>query len=155
MNKNNSANKTGLNILFCFFLLTLPQVFKIVNQGMFSQLVGIGFMSVSYYFYQHYKLPFIFLIYFLISGKLSLLASVLVVIGIKIIIDLVFHSWSVYLYKRWTNDSAQPKFSLAIAAAILEPFTFQLLRHLGAAMGWYYFLVGRKTWGKQVRHPMQ
>ena len=100
-------------------------------------------------------IAFIFLIYFLLSGKLSLLASVLVVISIKIIIDLVFHSWSVYLYKRWTNDSAQPKFSLAIAAAILEPFTFQLLRHLGAAMGWYYFLAGRKTWGKQVRHPMQ
>ncbi len=45
-----------LTILFCFFLLTLPQVFKIVNQGMFSQLVGIGFMSVSYYFYQQKKM---------------------------------------------------------------------------------------------------
>lgn len=97
-------------------------------------------------------IAFIFLIYFLVSGKLSLLISVLIVIGIKIMIDLIFHTWSIYLYKRWTNDSTNAKFSLAIAAAILEPFTFQLLRHAGAVMGWYYFLAGRKTWGKQARH---
>ena len=49
-------NLQKLTILFCFFLLTLPQIFKIVNQGMFSQLVGLGFMSLSFYFYQQKKI---------------------------------------------------------------------------------------------------
>lgn len=97
-------------------------------------------------------IAFLFLIYFLISGKLTLLASIFVVIGVKILIDLIFHCWSIYLYKRWTNDKAKAQFSLAILAAILEPFTFQLLRHTGAVLGWYYFLTGRRAWGKQQRH---
>ena len=80
--------------------------------------------------------------------------SIFVVIGIKILVDLCFHCWSIYLYKRWTNDSTNVKFSLAIVAAILEPFTFQLLRHTGAVLGWYYFLTGRKAWGKQQRHQI-
>ena len=99
-------------------------------------------------------LAFFFLIYYLASGKNSLLASIFVVIGIKILIDLCFHCWSIYLYKRWTNDSTKLKFSLAILAAIFEPFTFQLLRHIGAMLGWYYFLTGRKGWGKQLRHQI-
>lgn len=99
-------------------------------------------------------IAFFFLIYYLASGKLKLLVSIFVVIGIKILVDLCFHCWSIFLYKRWTNDSTHVKFSLAIVAAILEPFTFQLLRHTGAVLGWYYFLTGRKRWGKQQRHQI-
>lgn len=97
---------------------------------------------------------FLFLIIFVASGKLTLLASVSIVIGSKILIDLVFHLWSIYLYRRWTGDRSQSKFSIAIAAAILEPFSFQLLRHTGAVMGWFYFITGRQGWGKQQRHQI-
>ena len=100
-------------------------------------------------------IAFIFLIYFFASANYALLSKIFIVIGIKIIIDLIFHTWSVYLYQRWTNNSAKPKFALALGAAILEPFTFQLLRHTAAVMGWYYFLVGEKTWGKQDRHRIE
>lgn len=97
---------------------------------------------------------FIFLIIFAANGKQTLLVSVFTIIGSKILIDLAFHLWSVYLYKRWTGDRFKLKFSLAIAAAILEPFSFQLLRHTGAVMGWFYFITGRAVWGKQKRHQI-
>ena len=99
-------------------------------------------------------IAFLFLIYYLASGQLRLLSSVLLVIGLKILFDLCFHCWSIFLYKRWTNDQTDVRFSLAIIAAILEPFTFQLLRHTGAVLGWYYFLTGRNIWGKQQRHQI-
>lgn len=104
---------------------------------------------------------FFLLIYFLITGSLGVLAPVGWVIGSKIAIDLVFHLWSVYLYRRWAESEAikgeltqttqRVSFSLALLAAVIEPFSFQLLRHLGAAWGWLYFLTGTHTWGKQSR----
>jgi cellulose synthase/poly-beta-1,6-N-acetylglucosamine synthase-like glycosyltransferase len=99
-------------------------------------------------------LAFALLLLFVASRQLSLLAVVLMVIGAKIVIDLLFHIWSVYLYYRWTGQAAQSKFLWAILAALLEPFSFQLLRHTGAVMGWYYFLTGRQKWGKQRRHQI-
>jgi hypothetical protein len=39
----------------------------------------------------------------------------------------------------------------ALLAALLEPFTFQLLRHLGATLGWLSFLTGQMHWGKRTR----
>jgi hypothetical protein len=39
----------------------------------------------------------------------------------------------------------------AIVAAVIEPFTFQVLRHSGAALGWVSFLTGQRRWGLQVR----
>jgi hypothetical protein len=36
-------------------------------------------------------------------------------------------------------------------AALLEPFSFQILRHLGAAWGWGMFLTGVRQWGVQHR----
>jgi hypothetical protein len=36
-------------------------------------------------------------------------------------------------------------------AALAEPFSFQLLRHLGASWGWVVFLTGRRQWGAQHR----
>lgn len=97
---------------------------------------------------------FFLLLDFVVTTQLSLLAAISAVIGTKILIDLVFHTWSIYLYRRWTGDKTKSKFSLAILAALFEPFTFQLLRHTGALMGWYYFLTGQQRWGKQQRHQI-
>lgn len=97
---------------------------------------------------------FFLLLDFIFTTQLSLLAAISAVIGTKILIDLIFHTWSIYLYRRWTGDTTKSKFSLAILAALFEPFTFQLLRHTGALMGWYYFLTGQQRWGKQQRHQI-
>ena len=92
-----------------------------------------------------------FITSYFITGKASILLAVLLVIVTKIVIDLVFHLWSIYLYQRWTGQRSKSLFFYAIIAAILEPFSFQLLRHTGAIMGWFYFLAGKQKWGKQSR----
>lgn len=99
---------------------------------------------------------FFLLVYYLLTGNLLALIPVSGIIGGKIAVDLAFHLWSVHLYKRWAegaNDANRPKanFKLAFLAALIEPFTFQLLRHTGAAWGWWYFLTGKKRWDKQSR----
>ncbi len=73
------------------------------------------------------------------------------VIGIKLAIDLAFHLWSIYLYRKWVGGTARAQLGEGLLAALAEPFTFQLLRHLGAAMGWVAFLTQRWNWGRQER----
>ncbi|CAA2110333.1 glycosyltransferase family 2 protein [Variovorax paradoxus] len=94
---------------------------------------------------------FALLLVYLVRGDLGVLAPVAGVIGAKIVLDLAFHLWSVYLYRRWIGHSSEANFLQAFAAALVEPFTFQILRHTGAAWGWWTFLTGRGTWGRQTR----
>ena len=39
----------------------------------------------------------------------------------------------------------------SLLASFAEPFSFQLLRHLGACWGWVAFLSGGARWGRQTR----
>jgi cellulose synthase/poly-beta-1,6-N-acetylglucosamine synthase-like glycosyltransferase len=94
---------------------------------------------------------FALLLVYLVRGEFGVLAPVAGVIGAKIVLDLAFHLWSVYLYRRWIGHSSEANFMQAFAAALVEPFTFQILRHTGAAWGWWTFLTGRGTWGRQTR----
>ena len=80
-----------------------------------------------------------------------IVVSIFSVIGLKTAIDLAFYVWSIHLYRRWTKQTSGTSLPMAVAAAIAEPFTFQLLRHTGAALGWLQFLRGGKSWGKQHR----
>jgi cellulose synthase/poly-beta-1,6-N-acetylglucosamine synthase-like glycosyltransferase len=73
------------------------------------------------------------------------------VIAAKIVLDLAFYLWSLLLYRRWLGDMARVNVLWAIAAALIEPFTFQVLRHGGAALGWVSFLRGERRWGWQAR----
>ena len=94
---------------------------------------------------------FFLLLVYLVRGDLGVLAPVAGVIGAKIVLDLVFHLWSVHLYRRWVGHRSDANMLQAFFAAIVEPFTFQILRHTGAAWGWWTFLTGRGTWGRQTR----
>ena len=91
------------------------------------------------------------LLSFLFRGQFGVLLPVGGVIGAKIVVDLCFHLWSVHLYRRWTNDRTSNHFAYAFVAAVIEPFTFQLLRHAGAALGWVMFLTGQRGWGRSTR----
>jgi len=91
---------------------------------------------------------FALLLGFLARGQYAVLLPVGGVILAKIVVDLGFHLWSVHLYRRWTGDRATSHFGYAFAAAVLEPFSFQLLRHSGAALGWVMFLTGQRGWGR-------
>ncbi len=92
---------------------------------------------------------FALLIWYLLRGDLQILAPVLAVMAGKITIDLVFHLWSVRLYRRWIGPGSGARYDAAFLAALIEPFSFQLLRHFGAAWGWLNFLSGRRSWGVQ------
>jgi cellulose synthase/poly-beta-1,6-N-acetylglucosamine synthase-like glycosyltransferase len=91
------------------------------------------------------------LLVYLVRGNLGVLAPVAGVIGAKIVLDLAFHLWSVFLYRRWLGQASEANMVQAFLAALIEPFTFQILRHTGAAWGWWTFLTGRGTWGRQTR----
>jgi cellulose synthase/poly-beta-1,6-N-acetylglucosamine synthase-like glycosyltransferase len=91
------------------------------------------------------------LLFFAATGRLSIVLPVAALIGTKIAIDLAFHLWSVHLYRRWVGDATRASLGWALAAALVEPFSFQLLRHGGAALGWASFLTGQRHWGRQRR----
>ena len=91
------------------------------------------------------------LLAFLFSGRFTIVLPVLAIILAKIAIDLAFQTWSLHLYRRWSGDRSSSSFGMALCASILEPFSFQLMRHGGAALGWLYFLLRRSEWGAQRR----
>ena len=91
------------------------------------------------------------LIVYVLGGRLSLINPVAGVIGGKILIDFAFNLWSFHLYRRWTAPAKPVSFGYGLLALLLEPFSFQLLRHVGAAWGWLVFITGAQSWGVQRR----
>ena len=87
----------------------------------------------------------------IVGGQADVAGPVAGVIAAKIAIDLGFYLWSLMLYRAWLGDAARVRLGPAIVAALIEPFTFQVLRHLGAALGWVSFLTGQRDWGAAAR----
>jgi cellulose synthase/poly-beta-1,6-N-acetylglucosamine synthase-like glycosyltransferase len=85
------------------------------------------------------------------AGQSAVVAPVAGVIAAKIGLDLLFYLWSLLIYRRWLGDIARENVVWALVAALIEPFTFQVLRHSGAALGWVSFLTGQRGWGWQGR----
>lgn len=98
---------------------------------------------------------FAILVVLVVTGRFTLALPILIVMIAKIAIDLSFHLWSLGIYKRWTGQREGLNLGPAIIAAIAEPFTFQLLRHLGAIYGWVAFLSGGQSWGRQTRTALE
>ncbi len=97
---------------------------------------------------------FVLLVFGMATQRLAFFGPVAGLIAAKIALDLAFHLWSVRLYRRWVGNGPAARsaaFGPSLLAALLEPFTFQLLRHLGAALGWVSFLSGSRRWGRQER----
>lgn len=64
--------------------------------------------------------------------------------------DFVYHLWAVSLYHRWLGARVSAgTWTLAVLATLAEPFSFQLMRHAGAVLGWIAFLSGRLDWTQQ------
>jgi cellulose synthase/poly-beta-1,6-N-acetylglucosamine synthase-like glycosyltransferase len=89
------------------------------------------------------------LVYFAGTGNLLIAVPIIIAMAVKVIIDLIYLLWSLRLYRNWTGQRIGA--GGALLAAIIEPFTFQLLRHVGAAWGWIVFLTGRQVWGASAR----
>jgi len=95
------------------------------------------------------------LIWYICTGRFAVLLPAGGLIFGKILIDLAFHAWSIHLYRSWAGGQDRANILLAVLAAIVEPFSFQLLRHLGASWGWLFFLTGRRSWGTQRTAPAE
>ena len=91
------------------------------------------------------------LIDYLATGRLAVAFSVSTVIAAKIALDLGFHLWSVWLFRRWLGVRARTSLPSAMLASLVEPFCFQILRHLGSTAGWVVYLRGGVSWGAQSR----
>ena len=91
------------------------------------------------------------LLFALARGQLGTAGPVAAVIAGKIAVDFAFHLWSVVLYRRWVDGQSRARLSVALLASLVEPFSFQVLRHAGAAWGWLVFLTGGRSWGVQRR----
>lgn len=98
---------------------------------------------------------FAILIALVVTGRFTVALPILIVMLVKIAIDLSFHLWSLGIYKKWTGQREGLGLFPALIAAILEPFSFQLLRHAGAVWGWHAFLTGRESWGRQQRTAIE
>jgi cellulose synthase/poly-beta-1,6-N-acetylglucosamine synthase-like glycosyltransferase len=94
---------------------------------------------------------FALLIWALVFGRANILAPVGGVIAAKIVVDFSFQLWAIHLYRRWIGDRRAASLPQAFLASLIEPFSFQLLRHVGAVWGWVVFLTGRQSWGNQRR----
>jgi len=92
---------------------------------------------------------FVLLLGFLLGRQLVVL-SVLIVISVKLVIDFAFLLWGVWFYNGWKRQRGTARqWVLAGAAALTEPFFFQVLRHSGAMLGWFAVLSNRIDWVPQ------
>jgi hypothetical protein len=85
------------------------------------------------------------------AGDDTVVGPVASVICGKIGLDPLFYLWSRVLYRRWVGPGAPTNLVTAVLAALIEPFTFQVLRHGGAILGWISFLTRQRRWGRQER----
>jgi cellulose synthase/poly-beta-1,6-N-acetylglucosamine synthase-like glycosyltransferase len=77
----------------------------------------------------------------------AVLTPVLWVIVVKLAIDFAFLLWGLSFYNRWSARRSTPReWLLAGLAALTEPFCFQLMRHIGAMLGWFAVATRRVDW---------
>lgn len=86
-----------------------------------------------------------------VRGRWGVLWPVAGVMAAKTTFDLAFHAWAVVLYRRWTGAREGLSIWGALTAALIEPWSFQVLRHMGALWGWAHFLKGRQQWEASSR----
>lgn len=92
---------------------------------------------------------FVLLIWFLAHWN-PVARAVVLVIGVKLVVDFAYHLWAIDRYHRWRGQRPDWKFWLgSMIASVAEPFSFQLMRHAGAVRGWFSFLTGRVDWTPQ------
>ena len=78
----------------------------------------------------------------------GVLAAAGIFLGVKIALDVVVHARAARLNFGGVGTS----FGLVpLTAAVLGGFSFEFLRHLGAALGWIAFLTGDRAWRPQAR----
>ncbi len=88
-----------------------------------------------------------FLIFYLVTGRWSIVIPVGALILAKTGLDIAFHAWAVIIYRRWLAKPTGLSPLVAIIIALIEPYSFQVLRNAAAAWGWEFMLSGKVEWG--------
>jgi glycosyltransferase involved in cell wall biosynthesis len=91
------------------------------------------------------------LLLFAMRGQTAIVVPALALIATKIGTDIAFTRWAIGAYLRLTADRAPHGHRPPDLFLIVEPFSFMLLRQVGAAWGWLAFLGGRMHWGRRSR----
>ena len=86
-----------------------------------------------------------------LTGRSGVALAGLALILLKSVVDIAGLFWSIGFYRRVTGRPTQARLAGAVPLALIEPFSFQLLRHVGAARGWFAFLRGSTEWGFHSR----
>ena len=86
--------------------------------------------------------------FLLVGGTLH--PVILIALGMKFAFDLICQAWGIGLYFRWLDRPFTLRFwAASVLATLTEPFCFQLLRQIGAALGWISYLRGHIDWAPQ------
>lgn len=92
---------------------------------------------------------FVLLVLFVLDWR-PLALSVLLLIAGKLVIDFIYHLWALHRYHRWLGERPGLRlWGYSMLVTLVEPFSFQLLRHTGAVWGWYSFLTQSMDWTPQ------
>lgn len=84
-------------------------------------------------------------------GRTGVVLPALATIGSKAAFDMVAQMWSLHVYRHWTGHQRHGNYALACAVALIEPLSFQVLKNVSAAWGWWLWLTDRLHWGHQSR----
>jgi hypothetical protein len=95
------------------------------------------------------------LLAFLATGRFGALLPAAGLMFAKIAFDLAYCVSAVEVYRRWTGRSIALSVGAALVCAVAEPFSFQILRHLGAVWGWVAFVTGSRAWGRPSREGIE
>jgi len=85
----------------------------------------------------------------LARGTASWMPTVLTLVGLKSLVDLLALLWLTRIYGQW-QGVRQPVWRVVLLT-LIDPYTFQPLRQLGALLGWWQVCQARQTWGASSR----
>jgi glycosyltransferase involved in cell wall biosynthesis len=88
---------------------------------------------------------------FLVTGRFDAAVAAAGLTFAKIGLDVANIALLIAAYRRWTGDRSALSVGRAVVCLVVEPFSFQILRHLGAAWGWVSLASGAVVWGRSGR----
>ncbi len=88
---------------------------------------------------------------YLVRGNFGVLAPVAGVIGAKIVLDLAFHLWSVYLYRRWIGHSSESEHGAGLHGCADRAVHLSDPAPHGCSLGLVDFPDGARYVGRQTR----
>jgi cellulose synthase/poly-beta-1,6-N-acetylglucosamine synthase-like glycosyltransferase len=91
------------------------------------------------------------LLVFLATGRLGAALPAAGLTFAKVGLDIANIALLIAAYRRWTGDRSALSVGRAVVCLVVEPFSFQILRHLGAAWGWVSLASGAVVWGRSGR----